>query len=284
MRRMVVFALSALSIPAAAQAQLSVQEPGPGLSDLLGARSFGMGGAFRALGGGTEAVEGNPASLAVFRRYVVEFTGAWDPRNPFGFGSVSVVDSVSGGLAAGIAYHLVSLGSGESHRVAHLNTAAFCLPLGEVLQVGLSARHVVMSGARQANAITGDAGLLLRLGAVMATVSGHNLVDIGNPEFPRTFAGALGLITPQFTLAADVLGDFTGERPAYSFSGGAEWVLGGVVPLRAGFTRDLIHGGSFVGAGLGLNIEGGGLDLGYRHELGGSYSRLLALTLRIRVQ
>src|ERR687891_2729967 len=106
MPRMVVFALIALSIPAAARAQ----ERGPGLGDLMRARSFGMGGAFRALGGGTEAVEGSPASLAIFRRYLVELTGAWDPRNPFGFGSVSEMDSASGGLAAGLAYPLVSLG------------------------------------------------------------------------------------------------------------------------------------------------------------------------------
>ncbi|HZA13550.1 MAG TPA: hypothetical protein VE618_03600, partial [Myxococcaceae bacterium] len=257
---------------------------GPGLGDLMRARSFGMGGAYRALGGGTEAVEGNPASLAVFRRYLVELTGAWDPRNPFGFGSVSVMDSASGGLAAGLAYHLVSVGNGESHRVAHLNTAAFCLPFGQSLHVGVSARHVVMTGSRQANAITGDAGLLLRMGPVMATVSGHNLVDISNPDFPRTFAGALGLITPEFTLAADVRGDFDRAHPALSFSGGAEWVAGGALPLRAGFARDLIHGGSFVGAGIGFLVEGGGIDLGYRHELGGSYSRLLSVTFRLQVQ
>src|SRR5919198_451670 len=150
MPRMVVFALIALSIPAAARAQ----ERGPGLGDLLRARSFGMGGAYRALGGGTEAGEGNPASLGVFRRYVVELAGAWGPRNPFGFGSASVMDSASGGLAAGLAYHLVSLGTGDTHRVAHLNTAAFSIPFGEALQIGVSARHVLMTGARQANAIT----------------------------------------------------------------------------------------------------------------------------------
>jgi hypothetical protein len=278
---MVVFALIALSIPASARAQERTE---PGLGDLMRARSFGMGGAFRALGGGTEAIEGNPASLAVFRRYLIELAGAWDPRNPFGFGSVSVMDSASGALAAGLAYHLVSLGTGEDHRVAHLNTAAFSLPFGQALQVGVSARHVVMTGSRQANAITGDAGLLLRMGPVMATVSGHNLVDIANSDFPRTFAGALGLITPEFTLAADVRSDFDPARPAYSFSGGAEWVAGGALPLRAGFTRDFALRSSYVGAGIGFLVEGGGLDLGYRHELGGSYSRLLSVTFRLRVQ
>ena len=280
MSRLVVFALIALAVPAAAGAQ----ERGPGLGDLLRARSFAMGGAYRALGGGTEAVEGNPASLAVFRRYVVELAGAWDPRNPFGFGSASVMDSTTGGLAAGMAYHLVSIGSGDAHRVAHLNTAAFCIPFGQALQVGVSARHVLMTGARSANAITGDAGLLLRMGSVMATVSGHNLVDIDNPDFPRTFAGGLGLITSELTVAADVRGDFNGAQPAFAFSGGAEWVAGGALPLRIGFTRDLIQNASFIGAGIGFLVDGGGLDLGYRHELGGSYSRLLSITFRLRVQ
>jgi hypothetical protein len=277
MRRWVVSALLAISLPAAA-------EEGPGLSDLMRARNFGMGGAFRALGSGTEAVEGNPASMAVFRRYLVELGGAWDARYPFGFGSIAVMDSASSPVAAGVAYHLVSLGEGDQHRIAHLNTGAITLPFGESFFIGASARYVLMSGARESNAMTGDAGLLLRLGSFVASVSGHNLVDIHNPDFPRTFAGALGLITPDLTLSADLQGDFNGQRPAYAFSGGGEWVLGGAVPVRAGFMRDLIRGGNFIGAGLGFLVQGGGLDLSYRHELGGSRSRLLGLTVRFQVQ
>jgi hypothetical protein len=277
MRRMLLSALVAFSIPAAA-------EEGPGLSDLLRARSFGMGGAFRALGGGTEAVEGNPASLALFRRYLVELTGAWDPPHRFGFGSIAVMDSANSPVAAGVAYHFVSLGEGDQRRRVHLNTGAFTIPLGQALHIGASARYVLMNGAREANAVTGDAGLLVRLGSVVASVSGHNLVDIRNADFPRTFAGALGLITPEFTLAADLQGDFNGESPVFAFSGGGEWVLGGAMALRAGYTRDVIHGGRFVGAGLGFLVQGGGLDLSYRHELGGSESRLLGLTIRFQVQ
>jgi hypothetical protein len=277
MRRMALLALIAISLPASA-------EEGPGISDLMRARSFGMGGAFRALGGGTEAVEANPASMAVFRRYLVELCGAWDPRNPFGFGSIAVMDSASSPVAAGLAYHIVSLGAGDEHRVAHLNTGALTIPFGQTLYIGASIRHVLMSGSREVNAITGDAGLLLRFGPLVASVSGHNLVEIADPDFPRTFAGALGLITPEFSLAADVQGNFNGPRPAYAFSGGGEWVLGGVLPLRAGYMRDLINGGAFIGAGMGFLVQGGALDLSYRHELGGSSSRLLALTIRFQVQ
>src|SRR5919198_4972828 len=147
MRRMVLSALVAMCVPAAASAAE------PGLSDLMRARNFGMGGAFRALGGGTEAVEGNPASMAVFRRYLVELSGAWDARYPFGFGSIGVMDSASSPVAAGVAYHLVSLGEGAQNRIAHLNTGAFTLPVGQTLYVGASARYVLMSGVRQANAM-----------------------------------------------------------------------------------------------------------------------------------
>src|SRR5919198_2987394 len=130
MRRMVLSALVAMCVPAAASAAE------PGLSDLMRARNFGMGGAFRALGGGTEAVEQSPASMAVFRRYLVELSGAWDPRHPFGFGSIAVMDSVGSPVGAGVAYHLVSLGEGDQQRTVHLNTGAITIPFGEALYVG----------------------------------------------------------------------------------------------------------------------------------------------------
>ena len=81
---------------------------GPTLRDVMQARSFAMGGAYRAIGGGTEVVDGNPAAISLRKRYLIELSGAWDPRNPFGFGSIGVLDSVTSPLAAGLSYRLVS--------------------------------------------------------------------------------------------------------------------------------------------------------------------------------
>src|SRR5687768_7098570 len=117
MRCLALFALLSSTL---AFAQAAVREPGPQIRDVAAARAYGMGGAYRALGLGTEAVDGNPASLGVFKRYLIEISGAWDPRNPFGFGSVAMMDSATSPLAAGVAYHLVSVGEGETQRTAHI--------------------------------------------------------------------------------------------------------------------------------------------------------------------
>lgn len=243
-----------------------------------------MGGAFRAMGGGTEVIDGNPAAMTVYRRYLIELSGAWDPRNPFGFGSLSVMDSASNPIAAGLNYQLVSVGSGDDHRVAHINTAAFGLPFGQLLHVGLSTRHILMTGTRTANALTGDAGVLLNFGGLTFTVSGHNLIDIYNEDFPRYFAGGAAFMTPVFNIAADVKADFNGESPAFSFHGGAEYLLFNALPIRGGYTHDLIRNARVVTGGLGIFVENGTIDFGYQHELGGSYSRLLAVTLRMQLQ
>lgn len=262
----------------------ALAEGGPTISDVMRARSYAMGGAFRALGAGTEVVEGNPAALGVQKRYLIELGGAWDPRNPFGFGSVSVMDSATSPMAAGLTYHLISVGANEHQRTAHVNTAAFSIPFGNALHMGMSMRHVLMTGATSANALTGDAGLLMNLGGIVFSLSGHNLIDIYNPDFPRYFAASGGFVSPVFSFAADVKGNFNGPQPIFSLSAGGEFVLGNAVPLRAGYTHEGWRNARIISGGVGLNIENGALDFGYQHELGGAYSRLLAITLRMQVQ
>ncbi|MBX5482443.1 MAG: hypothetical protein IRZ16_11500 [Myxococcaceae bacterium] len=282
MRRFVPFAVLLSTIAFAQTTVASAQ--GPQIPDVMAARAYAMGGAYRSLGLGTEALDGNPASIGIYKRYLIELSGAWDPRNPFGFGSVSVMDSVTSPLSAGITYHLVSLGSGETQRTAHINTGAFSIPFGPTLSIGLSMRHVLMTGAQNANAVTGDAGVVLNFGGLVFGFSGHNLIDIRNPEFQRFYALSVGWTSPVFSLAADVRGDFNGPTPVFAVSAGGEYVLGNFLPIRAGYAWDQFRRARLVTGGLGLMIDNAEIDFGYQHELGGSSSRLLALTLRIQVQ
>jgi hypothetical protein len=257
---------------------------GPTVRDVMQARSFAMGGAYRAIGGGTEAVDGNPAALGLFKRYLIELSGAWDPNNPFGFGSVGVLDSVTSAMAAGLSYRLVTVGKDADQRTAHINTAAFSIPFGQVLYAGVSTRHILMTGSRTANALTGDAGLLLNLGGFVLSVTGHNLIDINNEDFRRYFSASTGWVTQTFSVAADVRADFNEPVPRYSWGAGGEYVIGGAFPIRAGYSQDGITRAQRVSGGLGVLIDGGAVDASYSHELGGANSRLLALTLRMTVQ
>src|SRR5687767_13538351 len=97
-----------LLAPAAARAQRDLT-----LRDLMHARGYAMGGAFRGLGVDAQIVGGNPAAMSAFRRYQVELSGAWDFGNKVAFATATVVDSKTQRIAAGLAYHLVTFGIAE---------------------------------------------------------------------------------------------------------------------------------------------------------------------------
>jgi opacity protein-like surface antigen len=256
------------------------------LREILSARAYGMGGAWRALGVGAESGTGNPAALAAFRTYRVELTGAWDWVGKDAFGMVALADSSTSALAAGVSYQLVSLGKGVERATGHLNTVGLAIPFGDSLMVGVSSRYLLLRGARQANAITGDAGILFRPAPVIALgVSAHNLIGTGNAELTRYYSAHAGVFAGLLTLAADVRADFeTNSRTTLTYSGGLEYLLGQSFPLRAGYTWDGFTRSSQLSAGIGVMTPGGGIDIAYRHDLGGENGRLVALTLKVQVQ
>ncbi|WP_308809560.1 hypothetical protein [Archangium lansingense] len=256
------------------------------LRELLSARAYGMGGAWRALGIGAESGTGNPAALAAFRSYRIELTGAWDWVGQDAFGSVALADSATSPLAAGVSYQLVSLGKGVERATGHLNTVGLAVPFGEAFMIGVNSRYLLLRGAREANAITGDAGILFRPSPVIAIgVSGHNLIGTGNAELTRYYSAHAGVFAGLLTLAADVRADFeTNNQTTLTYSGGLEYILGQNFPIRAGYTWDGFTRSSQVGVGIGLLTPGGGIDLAYRHDFGGENGRLVALTFKVQVQ
>lgn len=271
------------------------EEPAPDTSvaphaedfrNIMSARGYGMGGAWRALGLGAESGTGNPAAVAAFRTYRIELTGGWDWAGKDAAGMVAVADSSTSALAAGVSYQLISLGKGTQRATAHLNTVALAVPLGESLMIGVSSRYLLMRGARLANAITGDAGIIFRPAPVISLgISGHNLIGTGNAELTRYYSAHAGVFAGLLTIAADVRADFeTNDRTTLTYSGGLEYVLGQNFPLRAGYTWDGFTRASQLGVGLGLLFGGGGLDLAYRHDFGGEKGRLVALTFKVQVR
>lgn len=253
------------------------------LNNLLHARSFAMGGAYSTLGLGAEAVVGNPAAMSLYRRYLLEASGAWDFQDKDAFATFAVLDSQTSRLAAGLTYDLVSFGRGDERRTAHLSTFAFALPLMEFLHAGASARYLAMSGAESANAVTMDAGLVVRLvEGLHLGASGHNLIDIHHPELPRYYVFSGALVGHIFSIAADVRADFeSGPSTQLIYSAGGEIVLGAGIPLRAGYRYEALTGEHSVSGGLGLFAEGGGIDLAYLQSLNGP-GKLIALTFRIQ--
>lgn len=258
------------------------------LRDVMSARAYGMGGAYRALGLGTEAIMGNPAAMVLFPSYRVEATGGWDVAQKEGLLGVSIIDAATSRLGMGIDYHWVSVGRGGARTSAHLSSLGVGLPISQVLLIGATARYLRLSGeSRYANSVTGDAGLLVRPSpAFSAGVSAHNLIDTDHEELTRYFSAHMGFLSGPLAVAADVRADFeTDNRSTYTYSGGVEYITGQVLPLRAGYTYDGFTKASRLSAGVGFLTEGGGgIDLGYRHDLGGEKGRLLVLTVKLNMQ
>jgi hypothetical protein len=275
MRRFFLFLLAVWPAVALGQGE-------PDLSDVMRARNYGMGGAYRAIALGGEAIIGSPAALALRRRYDFELSGAWDSQTKFGYGSAAVIDSQTTDVAAGATYHFVSLGRGDQQRSVNLAALALAAGLSDNVYFGFGLKYIVESGAISSNAVTIDLGLLVRLSdSILASVTGMNLVDVANRDLPRHFGLGLAYVAGPLTVAADARADFNGPSVRFAYHGGIEYVVGGSIPVRAGYERDNIIGADYVSGGLGFAGRGGGIDVAYRHEIGGREGRLFALTLHL---
>ena len=257
----------------------------PNLQDVMAARNYAMAGAYRTLGYGAEAITGNPAALSLFKRYTLEVSGAYDFKNQWGYGGISISDSITNEIAAGVAYQMVTLGNGENRRLAYLTTAASAYPLSQSFHLGVAVRHQVITGENNTNSVTMSAGLIFRPWEELCfSVSGHNLIGVWNDDVPRYFTfGVSSMIAGQFTPTAEVRADFNDPKGTkVAVSGGLEWLAGDTFPLRIGYSYDQISGTQHVGFGVGYFSEGSGIDLAYRHEINGTQGKMLALTIKIQ--
>lgn len=273
-------ALLSTLLPAPARAQYA--DSLVSLRDLTNARAIALGGAYRVLGGTAEVVVGNPASVLLYPIYRVEVGGGWDFASKEAFGSVMVLDGKSQPFGGGVAYQLVSLGRGAARRTGHLSTLALAYALSQNLLLGASSRYLVMSGAASANAVTADAGIVVRLSqGIQIGLGGHNLIDTGNPELSRYFTGSAALMFDTLSLVGDLRSDFN-DSPAFGYSLGAEYILARAIPLRAGFRHEPLLGKAISG-GVGLMAPDGGFDIAYQHSLDGQ-GRNIALTITLNIQ
>lgn len=274
--------MRALTVALIVLPSLALAQSNP-LRELMNARTLGGGGAYRALGLSADAAIGNPATLSTFQRYQIELGGAWDFGPHFRNLSFSAVDSKTGAVAAGLDYHYLSFEGEEGRKGAHAATLALAFPIVSKVHIGASGRYFNVPGESKISAGSMDVGLVikpmdsLQLGAV-----GHNLIGTGHAILGRYYSFAAGFITGSLTAAVDVRADWEQEpEAAYVTNLGAEYVFSAGIPLRAGYTHDSSNGGHYVSFGSGIWGQGGGLDIGYRHETNGP-GRLLGLTLRIQ--
>lgn len=242
-----------------------------------------MGGAYEALGYGAEAVGGNPAAISLYKRYQIEGTGSWDIPQGYGFASLAVVDSTNA-LSAGLSYSFATFGGAE-RRWAHLTSLALAYSFSDLIHIGVTTRHHVLVGASNTNSVSMNAGIVARPTSYLTLgFSGHNLIGVYNRDVSRYFVASIGfLILGQLSPAFDLRMDFNQKDARLAYHTGLEWLISQTFPVRLGYQYDGIESHHYFSFGAGWFREGSGIDLAYRHELGGQEGRLLSLTLKLQL-
>lgn len=261
----------------------AAEPPAEGIPGLTGPRALALAASV-GVAGGNDAIFSNPAALAARRRYSVDALFFTDERQAGTAGRYfggSVVDSVTGPMAAAIAYERAT----EGPWTGNLWRMAFAGSLAEGLMLGASGNYYDLKGPRNAKAMSADAGLFwqparyLSLGA-----AGYNLVPIANDAIAPLGAAA------GFAVGSDasfqVSGDWRATLPQHGsvtnrWSAGAEYLLADLVPLRAGYAYDDGSGTQWWSAGVGIVTRSVALDVAYRQSFDAASAKTIAVALRI---
>jgi hypothetical protein len=255
-----------------------------GVPDLVGPRTLALSAGI-GIPAGNDGIFVNPATIAARRRYSIETGGYVDRRGSESVAEVvggSVVDSLSAPVAAGFSY-LRAIGGDYEGNIVHLALAG---PLVEKLYLGVAGKWLSLDANEKVSAATVDAGLYWQVGEwVSLGAAGYNLVSIANEVVaPREVGAGVTLGNDRaFQLTADWRANLdSAEETTNRYAVGAEVLLGGLVPLRAGWARDETLDTSWWSLGAGIVTRGGvALDVGYRQSLDAASARTIAASLKL---
>ena len=198
--------------------------PASAFDDVLPARALAMGGASRATATGALGPLFNPAGMTVTRQYSIEAMYGFRVQDLGSTVHLSIADSVTSRVAAGIYYTFVygtpkfTLGTpngpGDVVRQGTETGLSLAMALGDWFSFGVTSKYVRIStevtnpegmkavaagetpppktfvvdtstATAVANGFTMDAGLLVRLGqSFRLGVEGHNLIPLRSFDAP----------------------------------------------------------------------------------------------------
>lgn len=235
---------------------------------VAGPRSLGMGDAQRAVGTGNDTLFLNPAGMSLAPRYVIETFwryDSWTKANQF---SISLIDSRSGPVAAGLAYTYEWVGEDSSVRAGSRVDMGSSYTLTKFLLFGITMHyHGLQTATGQVRTVSGDTGFLILIGGFLSiAITGHNVINPINDTraAPRMFGGGLNLkIIPELNLAFDWRKsvELPGKPSAYHW--GIEYFLAKSFPLRFGYVSDEVLNQQRWSMGLGYAHQAFGVDLAY---------------------
>jgi hypothetical protein len=300
-----------------ARADKSTLSPSVGYDygEVASGRSTAMGGAMRALGNGTTALYSNPANVALTRVYHLQALAAiWPESRRQSYGATAV-DSVTSRLAGGVGAHFNFMDSDGVNRKWTDIRLALAFPFSDKFYAGVSGRYIKLSqegGFRLNSAIGGatdlaagglrdqsivdtfsfDAGLTVRpTSSVAIGLVGSNLTNPGHGFLPTSVGGGVGFGTSDFTVEADLLGDFSSYahadgsiRSSMRAMLGAEYLAANHYPLRLGYRYDQGVKSHALSGGIGYIDTQFAVELGVRRTVSGPEAASPATAVVVEVQ
>ncbi len=272
-------------------------------------RIAAMGGALRAFSNSTESLFENPANMAVTRVYhIAAIAQIWPEAARQSYGA-AIVDSIvsSSHLAGGLSATWTSQDPDGVDRTALDVRFALAYPFSDHVFLGATARYLSLkqsgsplgtydlspsiaagglSGKPIVQNLSFDAGLTIKpVQEVALSVVGYNLGDNGQGFMPLMLGGGAGFGTQDFTIEADLLGDFTtyGTTKTRAMLGG-EYLLADHFPIRAGYRYDQGQQSHTIAGGLGYIDNAYSVEVGFEHNVVGPASTAIILGFKYHVE
>lgn len=269
-----------------------------GYDNLIDSRPLGMGGATRAIAGSNTALYLNPAGMSLGNVYHVQTLYYMEPMTNSHLGGVSIVDSVTSGVGAGLHFSYFNLDPDGEDREDYDIRLGLSYAIGQWLCLGVTIKYLYTdrngegplgtalmpsSGDPLLNTVTVDAGLIIKLGdRFFLGAVGYNLTNLDSLFAPlRAGFGAATTIIDNLTIAFDVLLDFTSrDETLIYYMGGMEYFLINHIPIRIGYQYDGLDLTHNISGGLGYIDQNFGIEASFFQEIDGPKDTILTLTLK----
>ncbi|HEY2743841.1 MAG TPA: hypothetical protein VGL86_04435 [Polyangia bacterium] len=210
-------------------------------ADFVGVRAMGMGEAQRANATGASAVLMNPAGMSLVKQYVIEGMYGIKIEDIGHNANLSVVDSITARVAAGLFYSFIyetpkigfqwaggQINSEQITRTGHAAGLSLSVPLGDHFIIGATAKYLHIDTTAPlpmgtvpdhltldtVNGVTFDIGMILRLGqSFNIGLIGYNLWDHGSRESPLSLGIGLSYVPiPALSINFDTVINFSGYQ------------------------------------------------------------------------
>lgn len=211
-------------------------------AEMQGVRATAMGGAHRGVGSSNDTIYVNPGGVALGQRYSVDLQYGTSPFSETTVYGVSVVDSKSKPVSGALAY--TQERDADDASKLHRIYVGLGYALSPQFGLGIMGRHIRgvrddAQGEREdLSVFTADVGLSAALGSGLGLgVAVRNLIQDESGLTPLQGSVGVGYAAAGLTLAADAVMDLSDDARRMSWHGGAEYLAGGALPLRLGYSR-----------------------------------------------